>query len=77
MEQKKEGETVENCPKCKSLLRTGSSFYTTENDTTPDLPTIVYVNIPMFCVNKECESYAGEDLNNPKYLIDIVRNQVN
>jgi hypothetical protein len=48
-----------------------------ENDTTPDAPTIAYVNIPMFCFNKECENYVGDNLDQPKYLVDVVRNRVN
>jgi hypothetical protein len=74
---KKAGENMENCPKCKSLLRTGVSFMTFENDTTPDLPTIAYTNIPLFCLNKECENFAGEHLDQPKYLVDVVKNKVN
>jgi hypothetical protein len=56
-------------------LRTGVSFMTFENDTTPDLPTIAYVNIPLFCLNKECENNAGTSLE-PQYLVDIVKNRV-
>jgi hypothetical protein len=68
---------METCPKCQALLRIGSSFMTFENDDTPDKPTIAYTNMPMLCVNKDCENYAGEDLTNPRYLTDLVRNQVN
>jgi hypothetical protein len=50
---------------------------TFENDDTPDKPTIAYTNMPMLCVNKNCENYAGENLTNPRYLTDLVRNQVN
>lgn len=48
---------------------------TFENDTTPDLPTIAYTNIPLFCLNKECENNAGTSLE-PQYLVDIVKNRV-
>jgi hypothetical protein len=48
-----------------------------ENDTTPDLPTIAYTVQPMYCVNKTCDYYAGEDLKNPKFLVDLFRNRVN
>lgn len=75
---------MENCPKCNSLLRTGVSFMTFENDDTPDKPTIAYTNIPLFCLNKECENYVGDNTDNPnkpeyqpKYLVDIVKNRVN
>jgi hypothetical protein len=54
---------------------------TFENDDTPDKPTIAYTNIPLFCLNKECENYAGENSDKPnyqpKYLVDIVKNRVN
>jgi hypothetical protein len=78
MEQRKAGENMgETCPKCNSLLRIGSSYMTFENDDTPEKPTIAYVNLPLLCVNKECENFAGENLTNPRYLTDLVRNQVN
>jgi hypothetical protein len=50
---------------------------TFENDDTPDLPTIAYTNIPLFCLNKECENFVGEHLDQPKYLVDVVKNKVN
>lgn len=73
----KAGENMDHCPKCNSLLRTGKSTMDFENDTTPDLPTIAYINIPMFCQNKECENYAGDNPEQPMYLVDVLRNKVN
>jgi hypothetical protein len=81
MVHKKAGDLMENCPKCNSLLRTGVSWMTFENDDTPDMPTIAYTNIPLFCLNKECENFAGENSDKPnyqpKYLVDVVKNRVN
>jgi hypothetical protein len=68
---------METCPKCNSLLQIGESYMTFENDTTPDLPTIAYVNLPLYCVNKDCANYAGENLKEPKFLTDLIRNKVN
>lgn len=51
---------LELCPKCKSILRIGKSYYTFENDDTPDEETIGYTNLPMLCVNKKCERYCGD-----------------
>jgi hypothetical protein len=65
------------CPKCESLLRIGNSFYTTEpNPDTPDTPDI-FVNLPMICMNSTCENFVGEDLQNPKHIVESVKNQVN
>jgi hypothetical protein len=50
---------------------------TFENDDTPELETIAYTNLPMICINKECDNYGGEDISNPRYVIDIVKNRVN
>jgi hypothetical protein len=50
---------------------------TFENDDTPDKPTIAYTNLPMICLNKQCAIYGGEDVSNPKYVVEIVKNRVN
>jgi hypothetical protein len=68
---------MDTCPQCGSLLRIGTSYMTFENDTTPDLPTIAYTNLPMICLNKQCAIYGGEDVSNPKYVVEIVKNRVN
>jgi hypothetical protein len=68
---------METCPKCQSLLQIGTSFYTFENDDTPEKPTIAYVNLPQICTNKECENYCGKDVSNPQYVVDTVKNQLN
>jgi hypothetical protein len=68
---------METCPKCNSLLRIGTSYMTFENDDTPELETKAYTNLPLICLNKDCDDYGGEDVNNPRIIVDIVRNQVN
>lgn len=60
---------MDHCPKCKSLLRTGISFTTNEDD-------VEYTNIPLFCLNKDCDNYAGNTLDIVKQ-VDIVKNRVN
>lgn len=68
---------METCPKCNSLLRIGTSFMTFENDDTPDLETVAYTNLKMVCANKDCENFAGDDLANPKTVVDVIQNRVN
>jgi hypothetical protein len=68
---------MDTCPKCGLLLRVGKSYYTFENDTTPDLPTKGYINLEMLCLNADCSEYAGEDIDNPKAIVDTVKNGVN
>ncbi|WHY76074.1 hypothetical protein QNH20_18350 [Neobacillus sp. WH10] len=68
---------METCPKCNSLLRTGISQMTFENDDTPDKETIAYTNIPMICPNKACDDYGGEDTSKPRIVVETVKNRVN
>jgi hypothetical protein len=68
---------METCPKCNSLLRIGTSYMTFENDDTPEEPTIAYTNLPMICNNKDCDDYGGEDLSNPRIVVETIKNQVN
>jgi hypothetical protein len=50
---------------------------TFENDDTPELPTIAYTNLPMICINKDCDNYGGEELTKPKIIVETVKNKVN
>lgn len=68
---------METCPKCNSLLRTGITFMTFENDDTPELETIAYTNIPMICPNADCDDYGGENLSEPRIVVELVKNRVN
>lgn len=65
------------CPKCGLLLRVGRSYYTSENDDTPDLPTKIFINLEMLCLNQDCSEYAGVDIANPKVIVGTVKNGVN
>ncbi|MDF2854218.1 MAG: hypothetical protein K0Q87_69 [Neobacillus sp.] len=68
---------MDTCPKCQSLLQIGTSYMTFENDDTPDKPTVAYTNLPMICLNKECEDYGGENVFKPRVVVETVRNKVN
>jgi len=68
---------MDTCPKCNSLLRIGTSFMTFENDDTPELETIAYTNLEMLCLNKECDQYAGENLAEPRTVVETITNRVN
>jgi hypothetical protein len=68
---------MDTCPKCNSLLRIGTSFMTFENDDTPELETIAYTNLEMLCLNKECDKYAGENLTQPRTVVETITNRVN
>jgi hypothetical protein len=72
-----ESESMENCPKCHNLLKTGPSYTTTEDG-------IDYTNVPLYCFNKTCENFVGDhkDADGNIMLdelkkIDVVKNQVN
>lgn len=69
---------MDTCPQCNLLLRVGKNYYTFENDDTPDKPTKAFINLEMCCLNPSCSEYAGEDyINNPKVIVDTVKNAVN
>jgi hypothetical protein len=68
---------MDTCPKCQSLLQIGTSFMTFENDDTPDKPTVAFTNLPMICLNKDCVDYGGENVSNPRVVVDTIRNRVN
>lgn len=68
---------METCPKCQSLLRIGISYMTFEHDDTPDEETIAYTNLPMICVNNDCDQFGGEDISHPRIVVETVKNRVN
>ena len=45
------------CPKCQVELRIIKSRNVLENDNTPDLPTKLYIEQDLSCLNKNCENY--------------------
>lgn len=71
------------CPKCNHLLRIGVSYMTFKNDDTPDAQTEAYMNLPMICINKDCELFGGDketgttDLSNPAQIVTTVTNKAN
>jgi hypothetical protein len=67
---------MDTCPKCELLLRVGKNYYSVENSGSPDIPTKLFVNIEMLCMNIECANYAGEDINNPKVIVQSVKNEL-
>lgn len=67
---------MDTCPKCELLLRVGKNYYSVENSVSPDVPTKLFVNIEMLCMNMECANYAGEDINNPKAIVQSVKNEL-
>jgi hypothetical protein len=73
----KGGIRMDICPKCDSLLRVGKNYYSTENDETPDLPTKIFINLEMICLNVDCSNYAGVDIENPNVIVESIKNSVN
>jgi hypothetical protein len=50
---------------------------TFENDDTAELETKAFTNLPMICNNKDCDDYGGEDLSNPRIVVETIKNKVN
>lgn len=55
------------CPQCKQQLRISNTTY-------PVIDNKAYVRQDMVCINKSCTNYAGEDLNNPAKIVQVVEN---
>lgn len=45
------------CPLCQVELRISRSRNVVENDDTPDVPTKLYIEQDMTCLNKQCRNY--------------------
>jgi hypothetical protein len=61
---------MEACPKCKSLLRTGKvSINEIVNEAGE---TVIERHTPQLCLNKSCVDYAGENLSEPKMIVETV-----
>jgi hypothetical protein len=60
------------CEKCKSELKIANSRFKSEEGSTD-----VYSELDMVCINPKCLNYCGSDLQNPKTIVEIVRNKVN
>ncbi|NHC17146.1 hypothetical protein G6554_02465 [Bacillus sp. MM2020_4] len=59
------------------MLQIGITYMTFENDDTPEAETIAYNNLPMICLNKSCDDYGGEDVTNPRIVVEVVKNRMN
>lgn len=67
---------MDTCPKCDLLLRVGKNYYSVENSDNPDIPTKLFTNIEMLCMNDDCSNYAGADVQNPKTIVHSVKNEL-
>lgn len=67
---------METCPKCGLLLRVGKNYYSVENSDNPDVPTKLFMNIEHICLNVDCSNYAGEDIQNPKVIVESLKNEL-
>ena len=65
------------CPICKAELHIAGSRFITKNDTSPDLPTEIYVELDMVCPNIKCDNYSGADLKKSKKIVKTIQNKVN
>jgi hypothetical protein len=67
---------MEICPKCQSLLRIGNSYITVTGDETPDIPTEVFTNLPMLCVNPSCDDYCGKNTSDPLHVVEVIQSKI-
>lgn len=56
------------CPLCNVELRIKVSRMLLENDDTPDVPTKLYAEHQMTCLNKNCANYET--------TVDTIRNEI-
>jgi hypothetical protein len=59
------------CKECQQELRIANSKLASDKDSTD-----VYSELTLVCINPKCNSYAGQDLNNP-VKFETVRNKAN
>jgi len=45
------------CPKCRVQMRITRSRNVLENDNTPDVPTKLFIEQEVSCLNKDCENF--------------------
>ena len=60
------------CPLCNSDLQIADSRLKSEEGSTD-----IYSELDMVCIDSRCPNYSGKDLNNPKTVVETVRNKVN
>ena len=56
------------CPKCQVELRIIHSRNVLENDDTPDVPTKLFMEQDLTCLNKNCEDFET--------IVKTVRNEL-
>ena len=56
------------CPLCNVELRIKVSRMLLENDDTPDVPTKLFAEHQMTCLNKNCANYET--------VVDTIRNEI-
>ena len=65
------------CPICGAELHIAGSHFVARNDTTPDLPTEIFVELEMVCPNIKCDNYSGADTKKSKKIVKTKQNKVN
>lgn len=45
------------CPLCQTEMRITKSRNVVEHDDTPDIPTTLYIEQDLSCLNKQCANY--------------------
>lgn len=65
------------CPKCNCILHIGQTFMSFEGENTPESPIKAFTNMPMICVNNNCDQYGGSDLSDPYYIIETLKHPLN
>jgi len=66
-----------HCPICGSELHISGSKYIAKNDTTPDIPTEIFVELQFVCPNINCDNYSGADTKKSKKIVKTKQNKVN
>ena len=56
------------CPLCQVEMRITRSRNVVENDTTPSVPTRLFVEQDLSCLNKQCPNY--------KKVVKTIRNEI-
>lgn len=60
------------CPHCNRDLNIANNRMESEENSTD-----VFSVQSLVCINPQCVAYAGKDLNNPRNIVEVVRNKVN
>ena len=60
------------CKSCDNDLMVANLKMVSERDSTD-----VFQEQQLICINPKCSCYAGRDLDNPKMIVETIRNKVN